>query len=41
MIRSLKDPMTTMAAVDGLVYHSTALEFCNESISAKEASSKK
>ncbi|MFT6630077.1 MAG: DNA replication protein DnaC [Bacteriovoracaceae bacterium] len=36
-----KDPMTTMAAVDRLVHHSTILEFTNESIRAKEASSRK
>lgn len=36
-----KDPMTTMAAVDRLVHHSTILEFTNESIRAKEASLRK
>jgi len=36
-----KDPMTTMAAVDRLVHHSTILEFDWESIRAKEAKSKK
>jgi DNA replication protein DnaC len=36
-----KDPMTTMAAVDRLVHHSTILEFTNESIRAKKASSRK
>jgi DNA replication protein DnaC len=35
-----KDPMTTMAAVDRLVHHSTILEFTGESIRAKEAKSK-
>ena len=35
-----KDPMTTMAAVDRLVHHSTILEFTWESIRAKEAKSK-
>jgi DNA replication protein DnaC len=33
-----KDPMTTMAAVDRLVHHSTVLEFTNKSIRAMEAS---
>ena len=32
-----KDPMTTMAAVDRLVHHSTILEFNGESIRAMEA----
>jgi DNA replication protein DnaC len=36
-----KDPMTTMTAVDRLVHHSTILEFTNESIRAKEVSSRK
>lgn len=35
-----KDPMTTMAAVDKLVHHSTILEFVGESIRAKEAKNK-
>jgi DNA replication protein DnaC len=35
-----KDPMTTMAAVDRLVHHSTILEFTWESIRTKEAKSK-
>jgi DNA replication protein DnaC len=35
-----KDPMTTMAAVDRLVHHSTILEFTWESIRAKEAKNK-
>lgn len=36
-----KDPMTTMAAVDRLVHHSTILEFSGESIRAREAKNKK
>ena len=32
-----KDPMTTMAAVDRLIHHSTILEFTGDSIRAKEA----
>ena len=32
-----KEPMTTMAAVDRLVHHSTILEFSGDSIRAKEA----
>ncbi len=36
-----KDPMTTMAAVDRLVHHSTILEFKGESIRAIEANKKK
>ncbi len=32
-----KDPMTTMAAVDRLIHHSTILEFLGDSIRAKEA----
>jgi DNA replication protein DnaC len=35
-----KDPMTTMAAVDRLVHHSTILEFGSESIRALEAKNK-
>jgi DNA replication protein DnaC len=35
-----KDPMTTMAAVDRLIHHSTILEFSGESIRAKEAKGK-
>jgi DNA replication protein DnaC len=35
-----KDPMTTMAAVDRLIHHSTILEFTGESIRAKEAKKK-
>ena len=35
-----KDPMTTMAAVDRLVHHSTILEFSGESIRAREAKAK-
>jgi DNA replication protein DnaC len=36
-----KDPMTTMAAVDRLVHHSTILEFSGESIRAREAKNNK
>jgi len=36
-----KDPMTTMAAVDRLVHHSTILEFSGESIRAMEAQKRK
>jgi DNA replication protein DnaC len=35
-----KDPMTTMAAVDRLIHHSTILEFSGDSIRAKEAKAK-
>jgi len=35
--RILKDPMTTSAAVDRLVHHSTILDLNNESFRAKEA----
>jgi len=34
-----KDPMTTMAAIDRLVHHSTILEFDGESVRAKKAKS--
>jgi len=36
-----KDPMTTMAAVDRLVHHSTILAFSGESIRARKAKNKK
>jgi len=36
-----KDPMTTMAAVDRLIHHSTILEFNWESIRAMEAKKRK
>ena len=32
-----KDPMTTMAAVDRLVHHSTILDFTGESVRASAA----
>ena len=35
-----KDPMTTMAAIDRLVHHSTILEFDGESVRAKKAKSR-
>jgi DNA replication protein DnaC len=35
-----KDPMTTMAAVDRLIHHSSILEFSGDSIRAKEAKTK-
>jgi DNA replication protein DnaC len=33
----LKDPMTTMAAIDRLIHHSCILEFSGDRIRAKEA----
>ena len=35
--RIFKDPMTTMAAVDRLVHHSTILDFCGQSVRSEKA----
>lgn len=35
--RIFKDPMTTMAAVDRLVHHSTILDFSGESVRSEKA----
>ena len=39
--RIFKDPMTTAAAIDRLVHHSTILELDNDSYRAKEAKKRK